>query len=75
MPLAPVRIALEATGGYEQGVLGALYAASLPVVRVNPRRRRRPRQPFDQTVALTGLVSYLARVGLVECRQTRLGVR
>lgn len=39
-PLAPARIVLEATGGYEQGVLDALYAAGLPVVRLNPRQAR-----------------------------------
>lgn len=39
-PLAPERIVLEATGGYEQGVLDALYAAGLPVVRLNPRQAR-----------------------------------
>jgi transposase len=34
------RVLLEATGGYEQGVLAALTAAGLPTVRINPRRAR-----------------------------------
>lgn len=34
------RIVLEATGGYERGVLSALGAAGHPVVRINPRRAR-----------------------------------
>lgn len=33
-------IVLEATGGFEQGVLDALYEAGLPVVRINPRQAR-----------------------------------
>lgn len=37
---APECIVLEATGGYEQGVLDALYAAGAPVVRLNPRQAR-----------------------------------
>ncbi len=40
MPFAPERIVLEATGGYEQGALDALYAAGLPVIRLNPRQAR-----------------------------------
>jgi transposase len=34
--LAPVRIAVEATGGYETVVTAELAAAGLPVVVVNP---------------------------------------
>lgn len=34
------QVILEATGGYEQAVLDALYTASLPVARVNPRQAR-----------------------------------
>lgn len=34
------RVLLEATGGYERAVLGALAGAGLQVVRVNPRRAR-----------------------------------
>jgi len=36
-PLGCVRIVVEATGGYETLLVGALYAAGLPVVVVNPR--------------------------------------
>lgn len=39
-PLAPARIVLEASGGYERAVLAALADAALPVVRVNPRLTR-----------------------------------
>lgn len=36
----PAKIVLEATGGYERAVVGALVAAELPVVVVNPRQVR-----------------------------------
>src|SRR6266567_1439714 len=36
----PVLIVLEATGGYERGVVAALAEAGLPVVVVNPRQVR-----------------------------------
>jgi transposase len=39
--LGPDLIVLEATGGYELHLVGALGAASLPVVVVNPRQVRR----------------------------------
>jgi transposase len=39
-PLAPIRIVLEATGGYERAVAAALAVAGLPVVVVNPRQVR-----------------------------------
>ncbi len=39
--LRPDLIVLEATGGYETPLVGALGAASLPVVVVNPRQVRR----------------------------------
>lgn len=39
-PLAPVRVVLEATGGYEVPAASALAAAGLPVVVVNPRQVR-----------------------------------
>lgn len=42
------RIVLEATGGYERGVLSALQQAGLPVVRVNPRRARAFAQALGQ---------------------------
>jgi transposase len=38
--LAPERIVLEATGGYEAHVLATLGSAGLPVVAVNPRQVR-----------------------------------
>ncbi|MDR6356673.1 transposase [Pseudomonas psychrotolerans] len=34
------RVLLEATGGYEAGVLRYLAAAGLPVMRINPRQAR-----------------------------------
>ncbi|HKN68395.1 MAG TPA: IS110 family transposase [Gemmatimonadaceae bacterium] len=40
LPLAPERVILEATGGYELLCVGALAAAQLPVVVVNPRQVR-----------------------------------
>lgn len=36
----PARVVLEATGGYERGVVAALAAAGLPVIVLNPRRAR-----------------------------------
>jgi transposase len=36
----PALVVLEATGGYETAVVGALLAADLPVVLVNPRQVR-----------------------------------
>lgn len=38
--LAPTRVVLEATGGLEVPLVGALAAAGLPVVVVNPRQAR-----------------------------------
>ena len=38
--LVPAQIVIEATGGYELAVVGALAAAGLPVVVVNPRAVR-----------------------------------
>lgn len=38
--VAPERIVMEATGGYEMAVVGALAAAKLPVVVVNARQVR-----------------------------------
>jgi transposase len=37
---APTRVVLEATGGYERGVVAALHAAAVPVVVANPRQVR-----------------------------------
>ena len=39
-PVAPARIVMEATGGYEQAVLRHLIDQSLPAIRVNPRQVR-----------------------------------
>jgi transposase len=39
--LAPARVVLEATGGYQNAPVAALAAAGLPVVVVNPRQARR----------------------------------
>lgn len=36
----PGQVLLEATGGYEQAALDALYVAGLPVARINPRQVR-----------------------------------
>jgi transposase len=40
-PLAPRKIVVEATGGYEQALVVALAAADLPVLLINPRQVRR----------------------------------
>ncbi len=40
-PLAPRKIVVEATGGYEQALVLALAAAELPVLLINPRQVRR----------------------------------
>ena len=40
LPLHPARVVLEATGGLEMPALGALAAAGLPAVAVNPRQTR-----------------------------------
>lgn len=39
-PLGPVLVLVEATGGYEAGLVSALAAAGLPVVVLNPRQVR-----------------------------------
>lgn len=38
--VAPARVVLEATGGYERSIVAALAAAGLPVIVINPRRAR-----------------------------------
>jgi transposase len=40
LPLKPARIVIEATGGYEMGVMRTLADSRLPVVAVNPRQVR-----------------------------------
>lgn len=37
---APVRVMIEATGGYERAAVAAVAAAGLPVIVLNPRRAR-----------------------------------
>ena len=48
VPLAPILIVLEATGGYQGPLVAALVAAALPVVVVNPRHIR----AFAQAVGI-----------------------
>ena len=40
LTLQPRQVVLEASGGYEQAALDALFEAGLPMVRVNPRQAR-----------------------------------
>lgn len=47
-PLAPARIVLESTGGWEQAVAAELAAAGLPVVIVNPQQARAFAQGMGQ---------------------------
>src|SRR5262245_58487079 len=39
-PYGPVLVVIEATGGYERGVVAALAAAGIPLVVANPRQVR-----------------------------------
>ncbi|MET0617268.1 MAG: transposase [Luteibacter sp.] len=39
-PQQPDQVVLEATGGYEQAALDALYEGGLPMIRINPRQVR-----------------------------------
>lgn len=48
LALAPALIVMEATGGFEQVVAGALGAAGLPVVVVNPRQIRAFAKSFNR---------------------------
>jgi transposase len=41
---------VEATGGYEQAALDALFAAGLPMVRANPRQVRDFAEALGQAV-------------------------
>ena len=55
----PVHIICEATGGYEQRLLGALHAAQVPVTLVNPRHVRdfaRAKKLLAKTDALDAAV-------------------
>lgn len=47
-PLAPRRIVLEATGGYERELLWALLEAGLPTASINPRQSHHARQALLQ---------------------------
>lgn len=40
LPQRPHQVVLEATGGYEQAALDALFGAGLPMARANPRQVR-----------------------------------
>lgn len=63
-PLAPHRIVLEATGGYELGLADALAAADLPVVVVNPFKVRKYAQATGQLAKTDQLdAALLARYG------------
>jgi transposase len=63
-PLAPHRIVLEATGGYEQGLADALAVADLPVVVVNPFKVRKYAQATGQLAKTDRLdAALLARYG------------
>ena len=55
----PIQIICEATGGYEQRLLGALHAAQVPVTLVNPRHVRdfaRAKKLLAKTDALDAAV-------------------
>src|SRR5438094_844894 len=65
--LAPTLIVLEATGGWEVPVTGALAAAALPVAVVNPRQVR----DFARSTGLLAntLVAALPELGTLSRRQ------
>jgi transposase len=63
-PLAPTRIVLEASGGYETAVTVALADAGLPVVVVNPRQVRAFAKSIGQLAKTDTLdAALLARYG------------
>jgi transposase len=63
-PLAPARIVLEATGGWERAVVVALAEAKLPVVVVNPRQVRDYAKSIGKLAKTDGLdAAVLARFG------------
>jgi transposase len=47
--LAPAIVVVEATGGYERGIVAACAAASLPIAVVNPRQVRAFAQALGRT--------------------------
>jgi transposase len=53
-PLAPVIVAVEATGGLESVVAASLAAAGLPVVVVNPAQVRAFAQAQDGGIGASG---------------------
>lgn len=55
-PLAPRRIVMEATGGYEAAAAAALAGAGLPVMVVNPRQAR----------AFAKAMGYLAKTDAID---------
>ena len=57
--LAPSRIVLEATGGYESPLVAALAAAGLPVVVANPRQVRDFAKATGQLAKTDGLDAQL----------------
>lgn len=62
--LNPERIVIEATGGYEQMVTAKLYAAKMPVCRVNPKRVRYFARSIGQLAKTDSLdAKVLARFG------------
>jgi transposase len=62
--LAPERIVLESTGGYERALLEALVDAGLPAVRVNPWRVRRYGEGLGELAKTDALdARLLARFG------------
>lgn len=66
--LAPTLVVLEASGGYEQPVVRALWAADLPVAVVNPRRVRAFAHSAGYLAKTDRLdAGVLAHFGLVLC--------
>ncbi len=64
LPLVPNRVVLEASGGYETVVAGALVDAGLPVVVVNPRQVRAFAKSIGQLAKTDRLdAAVLARYG------------
>ncbi|MCU0918413.1 MAG: IS110 family transposase [Planctomycetes bacterium] len=65
-PLAPTLVVCEATGGLETALVGALAAAGLPVVVVNPRQVRDFARATGQLAKTDALdAALLARFGAV----------
>ena len=58
-PHQPELIVLEASGGYEQVFMDAVWHAALPLVRVNPRRVRRFAQARGQRAKTDAIDAHL----------------